>query len=87
MKVIIRAISYLIYLNDVEEGGETEFIDGFKALPKRGHICFFLVLGLMFIVVVPPISNDKYIIAGWWMTNASMASQRSLLTDEEQENY
>ena len=81
-----RAISYLIYLNDVEEGGETEFIDGFKALPKQGHICFFPCTWSYVHRGCAPISNDKYIIAGWWLTDASMGSQRSLLTDAEREN-
>tara|TARA_R100000030_G_C3223554_1_gene116529 strand:+ start:103 stop:846 length:744 start_codon:yes stop_codon:yes gene_type:complete len=78
-----RAISYLIYLNDVEEGGETEFVDGFKALPKRGHVCFFPCTWSYVHRGCPPISNDKYIIAGWWMTNASMASQRASITEAE----
>ena len=82
-----RAISYLIYLNDVEEGGETEFIDGFKALPKRGHICLFPCTWSFVHRGVPPVSGDKYIIAGWWMTNASMASQRVSIPQEELDEY
>ena len=78
-----RAISYLIYLNDVEEGGYTEFVDGFKALPKRGHVCFFPCTWSYVHRGVPPVSNDKYIIAGWWMTDGSMGSQRSQVAESD----
>ena len=78
-----RAISYLIYLNDVEEGGYTEFVDGFKALPKRGHVCFFPCTWSYVHRGVPPVSNDKYIIAGWWMTDGSMGSQRSQVAEAD----
>ena len=78
-----RAISYLIYLNDVEEGGYTEFVDGFKALPKRGHVCFFPCTWSYVHRGVPPVSNDKYIIAGWWMTDGSMGSQRSQVAETD----
>lgn len=82
-----RTISYLIYLNDVEEGGETEFVGGFKSLPKRGHVCLFPCTWSYVHRGVPPISGDKYIIAGWWMTNASMASQRSIIPQSELDEY
>ena len=78
-----RAISYLIYLNDVEEGGYTEFVDGFKALPKRGHICLFPCTWSYPHRGVAPVSGDKYIIAGWWMTSGSMGTPRVNLTDDE----
>ena len=82
-----RAISYLIYLNDVEEGGETEFIDGFKALPKRGHVCFFPCTWSYVHRGVSPVKGDKYIIAGWWMTDASMGSQSDIIDPEELKRY
>ena len=72
-------------MNDVEEGGETAFVDGFKALPKRGHICFFPCTWSYVHCGVPPISGDKYIIAGWWMTNASMASQRANIAEVDRD--
>lgn len=78
-----RAISYLIYLNDVEEGGQTEFIDGFKSQPKRGHVCLFPCTWSYVHRGVSPIKGDKYIIAGWWMTNASLGSQRSIMDADE----
>ena len=65
-----RAISYLIYLNDVEEGGETEFIDGFKALPKNVVMYVSsLVLGPMFIVYHP---------LGWQTYHCGMVDDRCI---------
>ncbi len=36
-----RAITYLWYLNDVEEGGETAFFGDYKIKPKMGKLIFF----------------------------------------------
>jgi hypothetical protein len=81
-----RAISYLIYLNDVEEGGQTEFSDGQSIQPKQGHICFFPCTWSFVHRGVPPISGDKYIIAGWWMTDSSVGASRRLVSDEYMKN-
>jgi hypothetical protein len=60
-----RTLTYLWYLNDVEEGGETLFHNGKKIRPETGKLLIFPALwsyphsGLM------PISNDKYILTGW----------------------
>lgn len=63
-----RALLYMFYLNDVEEGGETEFYyQNLKSKPKQGTL-----------VIAPadfththrgnmPISNDKYIFTSWIM--------------------
>jgi hypothetical protein len=81
-----RAISYLIYLNDVTEGGQTEFIDGQLIQPKQGHICFFPCTWSFVHRGVPPISGDKYLIAGWWMTDSSVGASRRLVSDEYMKN-
>ena len=31
-----RLVTFIWYLNDVDEGGETEFMDGTKVKPKQG---------------------------------------------------
>ena len=62
-----RLVVFMFYLNDVHEGGETEFLYQHKRLkaeagtlvlwpatythPHRGN---------------PPLSNDKYILTGWF---------------------
>ncbi|QFU23244.1 2OG-Fe(II) oxygenase [Shewanella eurypsychrophilus] len=65
-----RVVLYMFYLNDVEEGGETEFFyQNRKLKPKKGTM-----------VIAPagfthshrgnkPISNDKYIATSWVMFN------------------
>ena len=61
-----RTLLWMVYLNDVEEGGETEFYyQGLKSKPKAGSL-----------VIAPadfththrgckPISGDKYIFTSW----------------------
>ncbi|GIU49517.1 prolyl 4-hydroxylase subunit alpha [Shewanella sairae] len=65
-----RVVLYMFYLNDVEEGGETEFYYQNKSIkPKKGTM-----------VIAPagfthshrgnvPQSNDKYIATSWIMFN------------------
>lgn len=60
-----RVITYLWYLNNVEEGGETEFWHKIKIKPEKGKLLLFPShfgfphCGKM------PISSDKIIITGW----------------------
>ena len=65
-----RVVLYMFYLNDVEEGGETEFYyQQRKISPKKGTM-----------VIAPagfthshrgnrPVSGDKYIVTSWLMFN------------------
>lgn len=65
-----RVVLYMFYLNDVEEGGETEFFyQGRKLKPQKGTM-----------VIAPagfththrgnvPVSGDKYIATSWVMFN------------------
>jgi hypothetical protein len=65
-----RVLLFMFYLNDVEEGGETEFYyQNRKIAPKKGSM-----------VIAPgyfththrgnkPISNDKYILTSWVLFN------------------
>lgn len=63
-KVFYRALTFIWYLNDVEEGGETEFLFG-KLKPKAGTLLLFPSNTLALHKGHTPISNDKYIITGW----------------------
>lgn len=65
-----RIMLFMFYLNDVEEGGETEFYyQNLKVKPKAGRM-----------VIAPayfththrgnvPVSNDKYILTSWVLFN------------------
>ena len=68
-----RAIAWMIYLNDVEEGGETEFLYQQKRFKPTGNTALLwpgswthLHRGN------PPLSGDKYILTGWYTPLTSM---------------
>lgn len=60
-----RMITYIWYLNDVDEGGETEFCGDFKVKPTAGKLVFFPASWCYPHKGIMPLSNDKYIITGW----------------------
>ena len=56
----------LIYLNDVEEGGETEFLyQGLRIAPKEGTIILFPAGYTHAHRGNPPLKGDKYIATTW----------------------
>ena len=59
-----RYIVYMWYLNDVKEGGETEFKD-FSIKPECGKLVLFPSTWEWPHRALMPISDDKYIITGW----------------------
>ena len=64
-----RTLTYLWYLNDVEEGGETEFYNGLKIKPEAGKLLIFPALWTYSHRGLMPISNNKYILTGWIYSN------------------
>jgi len=61
-----RFAAYTFYLNDVEEGGETEFLyQNYRIPPKAGTMCFFPASYTHTHRGNPPLSDVKYIITGW----------------------
>ena len=60
-----RILNYLWYLNDVEEGGETEFFGSYKIKPEAGKMIIFPADWMFPHSGKMPISNDKHIITGW----------------------
>ena len=62
-----RCIVWSIYLNDVAEGGETEFLYQHKRIKaKKGTAVFFPACYTHTHRGNPPISNNKYILTGWY---------------------
>jgi Rps23 Pro-64 3,4-dihydroxylase Tpa1-like proline 4-hydroxylase len=61
----IRQITFLWYLNDVVEGGETEFWSKYRITPEAGKLVLFPASWTFPHTGMVPISNDKYIITGW----------------------
>ena len=63
-----RALVFSIYLNDVEEAGETEFLHfGKRVKPKKGRIVIFPAGFPYLHRGNTPISNEKYLLTSWLM--------------------
>jgi len=59
-----RKLTFLWYLNDVEEGGETMFYHG-KIKPKAGTLVIFPATWTYNHKGAMPLSSDKYVVTGW----------------------
>jgi hypothetical protein len=61
-----RLVVFMFYLNDVHEGGETEFLYQHKRYkPEAGTLVLWPATYTHTHRGNPPLSNDKYIITGW----------------------
>lgn len=61
-----RVMAYTVYLNDVEEGGETEFLmQSTRIKANQGKISIFPASYTHLHRGNPPISGVKYIMTGW----------------------
>jgi len=68
-KLCPRALVYSIYLNDITEGGETEFLLQQKRIePKEGRICIFPAYYPYVHRGNPPLKEDKYLLTSWLTT-------------------
>jgi hypothetical protein len=66
MSVANRILAWTLYLNDVEEGGETEFLyQSLRIPPKTGTLCIFPAYFTHLHRGNPPLSGVKYIATGW----------------------
>lgn len=63
-----RVMTYMVYLNDVAEGGETEFLEQcIRIKPKKGTVVFFPTHATHVHRGNPVLSGeDKYILTGWY---------------------
>jgi len=61
----IRKLTFIWYLNNVEEGGETEFWSKYCIKPEAGKLVLFPACWTFPHTGKVPISNDKYIVTGW----------------------
>lgn len=61
-----RLLTWTLYLNDVDEGGETEFLYQHKRIkPEAGTLIIFPASFTHTHRGNPPLSNEKYIVTGW----------------------
>ena len=68
-----RTLAWMVYLNDVEEGGETEWLyQKRKIKPKKGTVVIWPGSFTHLHRGNPPISGDKYIATGWYQGNIGL---------------
>jgi len=61
-----RIMAWILYLNDIEEGGETEFLHlSERVQPKAGRLLMFPAGWTHAHRGNPPLSDTKYIYTGW----------------------
>jgi hypothetical protein len=65
-----RFLVWSLYLNDISEGGETEFLYKNVRVPaKQGCLCLFPSDWTHIHRGNPPISNEKWMLTGWYTYN------------------
>lgn len=64
-----RTIAAIWYLNEVEEGGETEFAFGHKVVPETSKLILFPATWNFPHRGLSPIKGNKYIITSFVLTN------------------
>jgi hypothetical protein len=69
-----RVATFIFYLNTVENGGETEFMDTFKIKPEKGKLVLFPACWTYYHRGKMPISDNKYIITGWLYTDSFVSN-------------
>jgi len=63
-----RAFVFSVYLNDVEDGGETEFLNhSTRVKPKTGRIVIWPAAFPYVHRGNPPLSGEKYILTSWML--------------------
>ena len=60
-----RIFTFIWYLNDIKEGGYTEFLDGTKIQPETGKLVIFPATWMYVHRGVTPVNETKYICTGW----------------------
>lgn len=69
---LTRHLTTMVYLNDVEDGGETEFLyQSRRVKPRKGRVVIFPVQWTHTHRGNPPLSGDKIIATTWLHLNAS----------------
>ena len=65
-RTLSRVLVFTVYLNDINEGGETEFLlQSQRVAPKKGRVCVFPAYFPFVHRGNPPLKEDKYIATGW----------------------
>jgi hypothetical protein len=68
-----RWVAWMVYLNDVEEGGETEFLyQSLRVKPKKGMGMIWPGTYTHLHRGNPPLKRDKYVLTGWFTLTHGM---------------
>ncbi|WP_297926063.1 2OG-Fe(II) oxygenase [Metallibacterium sp.] len=68
----LRYLVFLWYLNNVADGGETEFCDlGIRVQARAGRLLMFPPYWMYQHAGLPPLSNDKYILSTYLLFQPS----------------
>ena len=71
-----RTLAWMVYLNDVEEGGETEFLyQSTKIKPEKGKVVIWPGSFTHLHRGNPPM-QDKYIATGWYQCDIGLLAQQ-----------
>ena len=66
LRTSTRRFGFILYLNDVDKGGETEFLYQSKTIkPEKGKIVIFPPFWTHTHRALSPVSNEKYVISSW----------------------
>jgi hypothetical protein len=61
-----RLLTWMVYLNDIEDGGETEFLfQHLRVKPKQGTLLIWPASFTHTHRGNPPLTKDKYVVTGW----------------------
>ena len=81
----IRTMAWMVYLNDVEEGGETEFLYQKKKFkPQKGDVLIWPGGFTHLHRGNPPISGDKYIATGWYQGSIGLTQVQTAGLNDKQ---
>lgn len=67
-----RRLTFIWYLNDIYDGGETEFLGKFLIKPETGKLLIFPACWTFPHKGNIPLSSNKYIITGWVYQTGSL---------------
>ena len=82
-----RSMAWMIYLNDVERGGDTEFLyQGMKVQPKAGTLVIWPAGYTHPHRGNPPYSNEKQILTGWFQFPDNEIYEKGVNLIAESEN-
>tara|TARA_B000000557_G_scaffold251233_1_gene238320 strand:- start:110 stop:745 length:636 start_codon:yes stop_codon:yes gene_type:complete len=79
-----RTLAWMVYLNDVEEGGETEWLyQQRKIKPTKGTVCIWPGSFTHLHRGNPPMS-EKYIATGWYQGNIGLPQVHTAGINDQQ---